>query len=231
MIHRSVSPVPRPLARAALLALAATVALTGAVAGGDRDVKQKVPVEYHMQATAQSGGVLAGVIPGAVAILERDDDEIKWKLRAELLRPGHAYTVWVVVINNKSACAAHPCTGPEIVQFNDATQSQVFFGDGKVGPRDRDATFRGRIPEGMIPGWFANRGLNDSMAAQIHLVLNDHGPVIASHMPGMIETYRGGCTDASLPPLFHNFAPASIADGTAGPNACQLFQAATFDTP
>lgn len=219
----------RPLTRAALLALAVTMAFAGAVAGGDRDVKQKVPVQYHMQATAQSG--LAGIIPGAVGILERDDDEIKWKLRAEDLRPGHAYTVWVVVINNKAGCAAHPCTGPEIVQHNAVTQSQVFFGDGKVAPRDGDTTFRGRIPEGVITGWFPSRGLDDSMNAQIHLVLNDHGPVIAGQMPGMIETYRGGCTDASLPQLFKDHAPASILDGTPGPNACQLFQFAAFDTP
>lgn len=219
----------RPMARASLLALAATLALTGTVAGGDRDVKQKVPVQYHMQATAQSG--LSGIIPGAVGILERDDDEIKWKLRAERLRPGHAYTVWVVVINDKTGCAAHPCTGPEIVQFNTLTQSQVFFGAGKVAPHDGDATFRGRIPEGPISGWFANRGLNDSMTAQIHLVLNDHGPALPAYMPGMIETYRGGCTDASLPQLFKDHAPASIADGVPGPNACQLFQFAAFDTP
>jgi hypothetical protein len=60
----------------------------------------------------------------------------------------------------------------------------------------------------------------------VHLILNDHGPVLAEYMPGMISTYRSGCTDASLPPIF----PASAkADGTPGPNTCRLWQMVVFE--
>jgi hypothetical protein len=44
-------------------------------------------------------------------------------------------------------------------------------------------------------------------------------------MPEMIQTYRAGCTDSSIPGIF----PASArADGTPGPNTCQLYQMAAF---
>ena len=67
----------------------------------------------------------------------------------------------------------------------------------------------GPLPE----GWIAGRGLENPLGADIHLVLNDHGPVLTEFMPEMIQTYRAGCTDASLPPIF----PASAkADGTPG---------------
>ena len=63
------------------------------------------------------------------------------------------------------------------------------------------------------------------MTAEIQLVINDHGPKLTSHMPQMIQSYRAGCTEASIPGIF----PASArADGTPGPNACQLYQMAVF---
>jgi hypothetical protein len=46
-------------------------------------------------------------------------------------------------------------------------------------------------------GWLADRSFDDSMEAEIHLVVNDHGPMLPAHMPGMIHTYRGGCADSS----------------------------------
>jgi hypothetical protein len=41
----------------------------------------------------------------------------------------------------------------------------------------------------------------------------------------MLNTYRGGCSDDSLPPPFPDSAKA---DGEAGPNACRLIQDAVF---
>ena len=61
--------------------------------------------------------------------------------------------------------------------------------------------------------------------AEIHLVVNDHGPAIPGMVDEMLHTYRGGCTDDSLPPPF----PATAkSDGAPGPNTCRLYQSATF---
>lgn len=67
---------------------------------------------------------------------------------------------------------------------------------------------------------------HDSATAEIHLVLNDHGPALAEHMPSMIRTYRGGCSDASPFPAV--FPQTALGDGTKGPNTCRLFQVAAF---
>ncbi len=78
------------------------------------------------------------------------------------------------------------------------------------------------VPE----GWLDDRGRVDSMCAEVHLVLNDHGPALPEFMPGMIQTYRGGCSDSSpFPPIFR---PKALADGEPGPNTCRLTQVAVF---
>jgi hypothetical protein len=77
-----------------------------------------------------------------------------------------------------------------------------------------------------LSGWLSGRSLEDSKGAEIHLVVNDHGPAIAEFMPGMISTYRGGCSDSS--PFPGVFPGTAIADGEAGPNICRLYQAAVI---
>jgi len=53
--------------------------------------------------------------------------------------------------------------------------------------------------------------------------------MIPEFMPGMIKTYRGGCSaNSPFPPIF---PPSAIADGEIGPNSCRLFRAAAFRSP
>jgi len=184
---------------------------------------QRVAVGWH----AQSGNVpFSPVSDGATAQLIRTDNGISYSLETENLQPGHAYTVWVVVINNPAACTLSPCSGPDIV-LNAATRSQVTYGGGHVVGENGKAGFGGQLKQGPIPqGWLPGRALEDPYAADVHLVLNDHGPVLTAYMPEMTHTYRAGCTDASLPAIF----PATArADGTAGPNTCRLWQVAVFE--
>ena len=133
--------------------------------------------------------------------------------------------MWIVTINNPSACLASPCSGPDIM-LNPATRSQVTYGAGRVAGKSGEANFHGSLAAGPVPqGWLPNQGLDDPLGAEVHLVVNDHGPVLAGYMPEMIQTYRAGCTDASIPAFF----PATaFADGTPGPNTCQLWQVAVF---
>ena len=181
---------------------------------------QLAPMMWHPQ-TGISGPVGAT----ARASLVRRTDGVAFSVHADQLRPGHAYTVWFVAINNPSACAATPCSGPDIV-LNLETDSQVTYGAGHISGASGRAGFAGAIQAGPIQGWLPNGGLWDPMTAQIQLVLNDHGPMLRAYMPEMIHTYRAGCTDASIPGIF----PATArADGTPGPNACQLYQVAVFN--
>ena len=85
----------------------------------------------------------------------------------------------------------------------------------------------GHVSRGPLPqGWLPDQGLEDPRGAEVHLVLNDHGPKLPEYMPGMIRTYRAGCKDEGLPAIF----PASAkADGEPGPNTCTLWQVAFFE--
>lgn len=116
-----------------------------------------------------------------------------------------------MIVDNPAACQTQPCTAPDIIQ-NPETESQVTYGDGRVPEADGSATFLVHAPVGPIDGWLEDRVSDNSLGAEIHVVLNDHGPVLPEYMPGMIHTYRAGCTDESLPQIF---PPSAFADGGA----------------
>jgi hypothetical protein len=176
------------------------------------------PVMWHPQTGS-------GVVDGAWASLVRNANGVAATIHTQQLNPHHAYTVWFVAIGNPTACASDPCSGPDIL-LNPATQGQVTYGAGHVTGASGGASFAVHKPVGPLDGWLPDRMLADPYGAEIHLVLNDHGPVLAAHMPGMIHTYRGGCSDASpFPPIY---PPTALADGEPGPNECRLYQAAIF---
>ena len=206
---------PRALSAALALVLAAAT-VGGAAARADR---QSSAMLWHPQT-----GLAGTVANGATATLVRRPDGVSFSIRTAGLHPAHAYTVWFVVINNPSACAASPCSGPDIV-LNPATDSQVTYGAGHISGGSGRAGFAGSFQAGPIEGWLPGGGLWDPMQAEIQLVLNDHGPKLTAYLPEMTHTYRAGCTEASIPAIF----PASArADGTPGPNSCQLYQMAVF---
>ncbi len=208
---------------AAGIALAA-LALAALPAGAAPAQISSTPVFWH----AQSGNVMGTPVgDGAEAQLVRTANGISYSLQTSGLRPGHAYTVWVVVINNPAACAATPCSPVDILQ-TPATNATVTYGTGHVVGASGRAGFGGHLRTGPIAGgWLPGIALENPYGADIHLVLNDHGEVLPDYLPEMIQTYRAGCTDASLPPIF----PASAkADGTPGPNTCRLWQAAVFES-
>lgn len=207
---------------AALIVALATLVVSGtAFASAEQ---QTTGVNWHpQQAPAQSGEVA-----GATAKLVRRDNGVTYRITTNSLTPGNAYTLWLVVVNNPQACESSPCTGGDVL-LNAATDAQVLYGTGNVVGGSGQATFAGSLNEGDLPGWLADRTFDDAQTAEIHLVLNDHGPKLAEFMPGMIKTYRGGCSDSS--PFPGIFPPSALADGEAGPNTCRLAQSAIFTTP
>jgi hypothetical protein len=143
-------------------------------------------------------------------------------LRTSELQAGHVYTIWWVVINNPAACETSPCTVTDIIGNRDAVQSDVTLADSGIMDDDEQMVFASFLPAGeMAEGWLGN-GFTNSMGAEIHLVINDHGVLIPDMAANMLDTYRGGCTDESLPPPFPETA---TSDGEPGPNTCRLVQA------
>jgi hypothetical protein len=181
-------------------------------------------VYKHDVETHPSQGAVR-TIQGATAQLITSDKGIAAVLDTKELTPGHVVTLWVAIINKPEACAQAPCKAPDVLKNTAATHSDVTYGDGIIVGPDGTATFRTFIPAGKLSySWFGN-GLENPQGAEIHYVLNDHGPIIPEMAQSMITTSRGGCTSESLPKLW----PASAkASGTPGPNKCRMVQDVIF---
>jgi len=165
------------------------------------------------------------VVDGALAKLVTTRGGVYANLTTTELKPGHVYTMWWVVINNPAACRTSPCKPPDVLKRTATTNSDVGYADGIVAGRNGTGAFNSYLPGGKLrQGWFGN-GLQNPTGAEIHLVINDHGPLIPQMAPTMLSSYRGGCRDEGLPKVF----PATAkADGKPGPNRCALIQSATI---
>ncbi len=201
----------------------------GAAPGKERSrpphrIVQEAAVNWH----PQSGS--SGPVADAEATLIRGRHGISYRFSTHGLVAGNAYTVWLVVVNDPGQCAATPCDPPTDIIGNPATDSQVTFAKaGTVARSHGSKSFRAQFRAGpLLDGWLPVQGLDDPMGAEVHIIVNDHGPVIDGLRHEMTSTYRAGCTDASLPAFF---PPRAKADGTPGPNQCRLYQAAIFLPP
>lgn len=175
----------------------------------------------HMAGESQP----ARSIEGAEAQLKTADWGAAMTLRTAELPPGHVVTAWWVVITKPEACSATPCPPGDVIGKSAQVGTQITYADGVVVGADGKAGFRSLLPAGPVgEGWYP-ASFDNPMTAEIHLVLNDHGPLISGLAPSMLTSYRGGCSDESLPPPF----PATAkSDGVPGPNACRLVQDAIF---
>ncbi len=210
---------PRSAQTCALAAFLA-LALTGPVIAGSLAPVSDAAVKSH----ASQGDVRT--ISGATAALVRSQEGAFVSVRTTNLNPGHAYTMWVVTINDPAACETSPCKSADVFDRTTATGADMGLADGIVARADGTAEFAAHIPVGPLPhAWFGH-GLRHA-DAEIHVTIADHGPVIPELAGSMLASYRGGCTDESL----SKRAPASaIADGEPGPNTCRLVQFAIFPT-
>jgi len=148
-------------------------------------------------------------------------------LQTKKLTPGHAYTLWFAVMNKPEKCADAPefCTSTDVLKNTKVTQSDVVYAGATIADENGEAFFNSFIESGEVAGFWFGRGLTHPLGAEIHLVINDHGPVLFDLVHSMLTSYRGGCTDESLPEAFPGTAKA---DGIAGPNSCRLVQMVRF---
>ena len=164
-------------------------------------------------------------IPGAKARLMTSSTGATMTLTTEELQPGHVTTAWWVIITKPMNCEAKPCSPEDVIGRADDVGTQIVYADGVVNSPDGKASFAAYLPQGSVPrGWYGT-SFDNPTTAEIHLVLNDHGPLIPELAASMLTSYRGGCRDDSLPPPFPDTAKA---DGLSGPNGCALIQDAIF---
>lgn len=141
------------------------------------------------------------------------------------LEANHVYTAWWVLMNNPSACETTPCSPTDVIGNAEAVGTQITFADSLIADESGQATFASYLPAGTIDNGWYDQDFENPLTAEIHIVINDHGELISDLAQSMLSTYRGGCTDDSLPPPFPDTAKADGEDGT---NSCALVQDAIF---
>ena len=204
-------------------ALLLSVTLTVPLLAQDAMTEPVRVTTVHVETHPSQGDVRE--IEGATATLMATEAGVSLHMVTDELEANHVYSLWVVIMNNPAACATSPCTPSDVLGNVDGVQSEITWGDSILFSGESRAEFTAFIPTGdVVGGWYGN-GLNDPLAAEIHMVINDHGEVIPELAANMLNSYRGGCTDESLPPPFPDNAKA---DGEPGPNTCRLIQDAIF---
>jgi len=165
------------------------------------------------------------VVQGAKAQIVHSDGGVLISFETSELTPGNVYTAWWVFINNPADCATLPCTPKDVLGNSDVVVSDLGYADGLIADADGYGKFTSYQPLGDLPNAWIGNGYTNLGGAEIHVIINEHGPALTDTLDNMLNSYRGGCTDESIPAPFPDTARA---DGIPGPNPCQLFQFAIF---
>ncbi|MEM7133273.1 MAG: hypothetical protein AAF702_43645 [Chloroflexota bacterium] len=189
----------------------------------DVDVEM-VEVATQVVSTHASRGDVTEVAD-AGSLIARSDDGLFMSFDTGELTPGNVYTAWWVFINDPSSCETIPCTPKDVLGNPDVVVSDLGYADGLIADADGNGHFVGYQPLGDLSNAWIGNGFSNLDGAEVHVIINEHGPALVETLDDMLSSYRGGCTDESIPAPFPDTARA---DGIPGPNPCQLYQFAIF---
>ncbi|MBT8078011.1 MAG: hypothetical protein KJO31_05505 [Gammaproteobacteria bacterium] len=133
-----------------------------------------------------------------------------------------AVTNWLVIVNYPEACSSSPCSEADIFGAIPAnpTKATVCYLTGQVVGKKGDAVFAGRIGEGTAHGCFFPEdpnphGLKDSMRAEIHVIVQQHGkPLELGYgLEDQVTLNFGGCNPDCEDVQFAIHVPGTDIDG------------------
>src|SRR6266536_1412329 len=137
-----------------------------------------------------------GAVVGS-STLNRTGSGISVSLHTTGLPAGHAVTVWWMVFNHPAACITGTTGGSFRCGMadmdNPAAGLSVLYAAGHVIDGSGAADFGGSLAEGDADGAIMGAGLDDAAAADVHLVVRDHGPADPGMVDRQIHTF-GNCT-------------------------------------
>ena len=129
----------------------------------------------------------------AVSKLVRTNHGVSMTIDTNGLEPG-AYTNWFVIFNHPENCATFPCGEGDVDPGDgNGVGSSVLFATGNVVDSSGLGGFAAHLSEGNTKGALFGPGLLDARAAEVHLVVRYHGPMIPALMPAQINSVGGGC--------------------------------------
>jgi hypothetical protein len=131
--------------------------------------------------------------------LYRTAQGVRMSLSTSGLDSSAAYTVWWVVFNNPSACAAQ-CGAPDL--GNPAVRASALYATGFISGRDGAVNVAAQLDAGTPPKGIdvlLGKGLEagNGFGAEIHLVVRAHGAPIPGQVAKQISTFDPSCTTCS----------------------------------
>ncbi len=145
-----------------------------------------------------------GAVVGS-STLNRTGSGISVSLHTTGLPAGHAVTVWWMVFNHPEACITGTTGGSFRCGMadmdNPAAGLSVLYAAGHVIDGSGAADFGGSLAEGDADGAIMGAGLDDAAAADVHLVVRDHGPADPGMVDRQIHTFgtcNPTCTDLQM---------------------------------
>lgn len=166
-------------------------------------------------------GADESIVEGGIARLTRMDHGVFVTFDSIEMKPGHAVTLWWVIMDNPAMCGAGTgvCglgdmfhinpdysfilnddgTPPLNVEGMEATVMTMGYGSGHVIDETGAGHFQAQLSVGDTSTAMFGKGLQNPFKAEIHIVLRDHGIAKPGMIDEMIHSYNGGC-DADLFP-------------------------------
>jgi hypothetical protein len=122
--------------------------------------------------------------PPGTSTLTRTDSGISFSLQTSGLEPGHAVTVWWMVVNPDGGVA-------------------VLYAAGHIIDDSGTAEFGGYLQVGDSNGYVmgSDTTLEDALEATVYLVVRDHGPADPRTVYKQIQTFEAcntSCTDLQI---------------------------------
>ncbi len=157
----------------------------------------------------------ASEVEGAWSTLTRYENGVAMTLHTSGLTPGNVVTAWWVIFNAPENCSDGACgendifipdeagevivgeNGPELnMEQIEAAQISVLGATGNLIPDNGEGHFAAWLGVGEAPGVLFGPALQNASGAEIHLILQDHGPMQEDAFDTQITTFQGGCDPA-----------------------------------
>ena len=171
--------------------------------GDDLDAKGAT----HEAATVHAFGDLPDLDPAGddyrSSKLVRTGSGISWRIKTDSLTPGDVVTIWYVIFNHPGVCANSDaqegarCAGSDL--GNPDVDASVMWAAGTIVGGAGTAGWGGHLSVGELnsphPGFDNGQGLDHPRGAEVHLVVETHGPA----RPGYIaEQLHGFATEGDV---------------------------------
>lgn len=176
-------------------------------------------------ATFQSANLIVfdtGEVVGGAGTLLRETNAVELRTQMSGLDPNAAYTLWWIIFNNPEECTTG--TAPALCGAGDldpnrdgegvnpvdgGVRNASAFITGNAGTANTRARMRvGAPPTGPAMAGFGQ--LNDSVGAEIHIVVQTHGAPLVGSVADQMTTPGAGCNTACTDQFAIVFLPLPV---------------------